>query len=123
MPKTTDFAATGIAVGDLPAAEASEGQQTVHEEHNVYGAPPGAGISMPPYYLPPDSVNNRNVHFPSTELLDPNEMRITFMGASPGRRAYSKPPNASWLNSATASGSSLTSARVACAASSPTRCR
>ena len=81
--RTKDVAATGMAVSDLPEAEAAEGQQAVRGEHNVYGAPPGTGISMPPYYLPTDSVKNRNVYFPSTEPLCPDEMRITFMGSQP----------------------------------------
>jgi ribonuclease Z len=55
----------------------------VPAEHNVYGAPPGTGISLPPYYLPTPSVKNRNIYFPSTEPLGPDEMRITFMGSQP----------------------------------------
>lgn len=81
--RTKDVAATGMAISDIPAAEAAEEEQTVRWEHNVYGAPPGTGISMPPYYLPTNSVKNRNVYFPSTEPLDPDEMRITFMGSQP----------------------------------------
>lgn len=94
MLKTKDVAATGTAIGDLSAAEAAGEQITLQGEHNVYGAPPGTGISMPPYYLPTDSVKNRNIYFPSTELLSPDEMRITFMGSQPwpppisGRRMH-----------------------------------
>jgi ribonuclease Z len=51
------------------------------EEGNVYGAPPGTGISMPPYYLPTPSVKNKNNYFPQSEPLGPDEMRIIFMGA------------------------------------------
>ena len=53
------------------------------EEHNFYGAPPGTGISMPPYYLPTPSVKNRNNYFPQSEALGPDEMRIIFMGSQP----------------------------------------
>ncbi len=55
----------------------------VLEEHNAYGAPPGSGITMPPYYLPTASVKNRNIYLPGTEPLGPNEMRITYMGSQP----------------------------------------
>ena len=51
--------------------------------HNFYGAPPGTGISMPPYYLPTPSVKNRNNYFPQSEPLGPDEMRIIFMGSQP----------------------------------------
>ena len=50
---------------------------------NFYGAPPGTGISMPPYYLPTPSVKNRNNYFPQSESLGDDEMRITFMGSNP----------------------------------------
>ena len=61
----------------------SGGGQAVPEERNVYGAAPGTGISMPPYYQPTDSVTNRNIYLPSTEPLGKDEMRITFMGSQP----------------------------------------
>ncbi len=50
--------------------------------HNAYAAPPGSGISMPPYYLPTPSVKNRNTYFPQSEPLG-DEMRIIFMGSNP----------------------------------------
>lgn len=86
--KAIGAATAGMAAGALSPAEAAErqapkGQQTVPAEHNVYGAPPGTGISLPPYYLPTPSVKNRNIYFPSTESLGPDEMRITFMGSQP----------------------------------------
>jgi ribonuclease Z len=56
---------------------------TAIEEKNPYGAPPGTGISMPPYYLPTPSVKNRNNYFPQSEPLGPDEMRIIFMGSNP----------------------------------------
>ncbi|MCU0271362.1 MAG: MBL fold metallo-hydrolase, partial [Acidimicrobiales bacterium] len=52
-------------------------------EHNAYGAPPGTGVSMPPYYLPTPSVKNRNNYFPQSEPLGDDEMRIIFMGSNP----------------------------------------
>ena len=88
MLKTMGAAATAVAAGALTSAEAAEGQAskgqpTVPGEHNVYGAPPGTGISMPPYYLPTPSVKNRNNYFPQSEPLGPDEMRIIFMGSNP----------------------------------------
>ncbi len=62
--------------------EAEEKKPAI-EERNVYGAPPGTGISMPPYYAPTPSVRNRNIYFPQSEPLGPDEMRITFMGSQP----------------------------------------
>lgn len=50
---------------------------------NIYGAPPGSGVSMPPYYLPTPSVRNRTNYFPQSEPLGPDEMRIIFMGSNP----------------------------------------
>ena len=50
---------------------------------NHYGAPPGSGISMPPYYRPTPSIKNRNNYFPQSEELGADEMRITFMGSNP----------------------------------------
>lgn len=53
------------------------------ELHNVYGAPPGMGITMPPNYQPTPSVKNKNNYFPQSETLGPDEMRIIFMGSQP----------------------------------------
>ena len=53
------------------------------DDHNAYGAPPGTGVSMPPYYLPTPSVKNRNNYFPQSEPLGPDEMRVIFMGSNP----------------------------------------
>jgi ribonuclease Z len=50
---------------------------------NSYGAPPGSGLSMPPYYRPTPSVKNTSTFLPQTETLGPDEMRITFMGSNP----------------------------------------
>jgi ribonuclease Z len=50
---------------------------------NPYGAPPGSGTSMPPYYRPTPSIRNNNNYFPQTEQLGDDEMRITFMGSNP----------------------------------------
>lgn len=50
---------------------------------NPYGPRPGGGISLPDYYRPPLSINNRNVYFPGTEVLPKNEMRVSFLGSTP----------------------------------------
>jgi ribonuclease Z len=55
----------------------------VRTEHNAYGAPPGMGLSVPPYYQPTPSVKNKNNYFPQGEPLGPDEMRIIFMGSNP----------------------------------------
>ncbi len=59
----------------------SESQTAMPE--NPYGAQPGTGISMPPYYQPTPSVKNRNNYFPQSEPLGNDEMRIIFMGSQP----------------------------------------
>jgi ribonuclease Z len=81
--KTLGVTAAGMAAGAVTSAEAAEAQQAAPGEHNAYGAPPGTGISMPPYYLPTPSVKNRNNYFPQSEPLGPDEMRIIFMGSNP----------------------------------------
>ncbi len=53
------------------------------EEHNIYGSPPGTGITLPPYYLPTPSMKNKTNYFPQSEPLGPDEMRIIFMGSQP----------------------------------------
>jgi len=83
MLKTMGVAAVGMAAGALTSSEAAEGQQAVPGEHNAYGAPPGTGLSMPPYYLPTPSVKNKNNYFPQSEPLGSDEMRIIFMGSNP----------------------------------------
>jgi len=84
MLKTMGVAAATVAAGALTSAAAADAQQqATPSEHNVYGAPPGSGVSMPPYYLPTPSVKNRNVYMPGTEPIGPDEMRITFMGSQP----------------------------------------
>jgi ribonuclease Z len=51
--------------------------------NNPYGRRPGGGISLPDYYRPMPSINNRNVYFPGTEILPKNEMRIVVLGSTP----------------------------------------
>ena len=68
---------------DVLSAQVANEKKVLLEDHNAYGAPPGTGISMPPYYMPTSSVKNRNVYFPSTEPIGPDEMRVTFMGSQP----------------------------------------
>jgi len=55
----------------------------MNETRNPYGTRPGGGISLPDYFRPPLSINNRNVYFPGTEILPNNEMRISFLGSTP----------------------------------------
>ncbi len=83
MLKTIGAAAAGMAAGALGSAEAAEVEHAVPGEHNPYGAPPGSGITLPPYYLPTPSVTNKTNYFPQSEPLGPDEMRIIFMGSNP----------------------------------------
>ncbi len=86
MLKTIGVAAASMTAGALNSAEAATGDNAATgpcEERNVYGAPPGTGVSMPPNYLPTPSVKNRNNYFPQSEPLGEDEMRITFMGSQP----------------------------------------
>lgn len=80
--KTTGAAVAGFASGGLTSAAAGA-EPVVAAERNAYGAPPGTGISMPPYYLPTPSVKNKTNYFPQSEPLGPDEMRIIFMGSNP----------------------------------------
>jgi ribonuclease Z len=52
-------------------------------DHNAYGAPPGMGLSVPPYYQPTPSVKNKTNYFPQSEPLGSDEMRVIFMGSNP----------------------------------------
>jgi len=83
MLKTVGVAAVGVAAGALSPAEAAEVEQAAPGENNPYGAPPGTGVSMPPYYQPTPSVKNKNNYFPQSEPLGADEMRIIFMGSQP----------------------------------------
>ncbi len=84
MPVQSEATTTDNHNGNTQKEKHEKGKNNpVLEEHNVYGAPPGSGISMPPYYLPTASVKNRNIYLPGTEPLGPDEMRITFMGSQP----------------------------------------
>ncbi len=50
---------------------------------SIYHAVPGGGITLPPYYKPTDSVNNKTIFFPTAEELGDDEMRISFVGSCP----------------------------------------
>lgn len=50
---------------------------------NPYGRRPGGGISLPDYYRPMTSINNRNFYSPGTEILPEGEMRISILGSTP----------------------------------------
>lgn len=58
-------------------------QSAARSPRNPYGGGPGTGITLPPYYKPTPSLKNNNTYFPGSEQLDPDEMRITFLGTSP----------------------------------------
>ena len=66
---------------EMPAV--SRDASAVAAEHNAYGAPPGMGLSVPPYYQPTPSVRNKTNYFPQSEPLGADEMRIIFMGSNP----------------------------------------
>ena len=53
------------------------------EVHNPYGRRPGGGISLPDYFRPMPSLNNRNAYFPGSEILPEGEMRVSFLGSTP----------------------------------------
>ena len=76
-------AAAAGGISALPLAAPALAQAPPAGPGNAYDAPPGSGISMPPYYLPTPSVRNRNNYFPQTETLGPEEMRVIFMGSNP----------------------------------------
>ena len=48
-----------------------------------YGGKPGGGLQFPPYYTPTQSVRSRNNFFPGSEVLGPDEMRVSFVGSCP----------------------------------------
>ncbi len=77
LPGTALERLTNSPARGAPAA------QSCPPEQNYYSAPPGNGLSMPPYYLPTASVKNKNTFFPQSEPLGPDEMRIIFMGSNP----------------------------------------
>ena len=81
--KSMGAVAAGLAVAATPSALAADAPPNATQEKNPYGALPGSGISMPPYYKPTPSIKNRNNYFPQSEELGPDEMRITFMGSNP----------------------------------------
>jgi len=76
-------AATATTMGAALSAAPAAAQTTSPPATNPYGAPPGSGVSMPPYYRPTPSIKNRNNFFAQTEELGADEMRITFMGSNP----------------------------------------
>jgi ribonuclease Z len=65
------------------SAEAAEHKPEASMPTNPYGAKPGGGITMPPYYKPTPSVISRSTYFPGVEKLGKDEMRISFVGSCP----------------------------------------
>ena len=53
------------------------------EVSNPYGPRPGGGISLPDYYRPMTTINNRNFYAPGTEILPEGELRISILGSTP----------------------------------------
>jgi hypothetical protein len=76
-------AATATTTGAGLAAPAVT-QTTSPPETNPYGSPPRGRISIPPFYKPTPSINNRNNFFPQTEELGADEMRISSWAATRG---------------------------------------
>lgn len=50
---------------------------------NPYGGGPGTGITLPSYFRPTPYIKSRNNYFPNSEVLGPDEMRISFVGSTP----------------------------------------
>ena len=73
------FVGTAATSAQTPGAA----ETACPDPENAYGAPPGSGLSMPPYYQPTPSIRNTSNYFPQTETLGPDEMRIIFMGSNP----------------------------------------
>ena len=55
--KSMGAVAAGLAAAQAPPAVAADAKPDPCEAKNPYGAPPGSGISMPPYYRPTPSVS------------------------------------------------------------------
>lgn len=74
----------GMAVTVTPAALAADKPAGERELKNPYGGRPGGGISLPPYFRPTPSITGaRANYFPLTEILGPDEMRVSFVGSNP----------------------------------------
>ena len=50
---------------------------------NPYGGVPSGGITLPPYYRPTPDLASNNLYYPGQEELNPDEMRISFIGSTP----------------------------------------
>ena len=44
---------------------------------------PSGGITLPPYYRPTPDLASNNLYYPGQEELNPDEMRISFIGSTP----------------------------------------
>ena len=50
---------------------------------NPYGGVPSGGMTLPPYYRPTPDLASNNLYYPGQEELNPDEMRISFIGSTP----------------------------------------
>jgi ribonuclease Z len=76
-------AAAAAAAGAGVSTAAAARQPDATRCKNPYGGGPGTNISLPPYLKPTSSVANASNHFPRTEKLGADEMRISFVGICP----------------------------------------
>ncbi len=90
LKKVSLLAAGGLIIGSCDKQgissqdkEISDNKEEKVEAKNPYGGKPNAGITLPPYYQPTPSVKNPGNYFPGSEILGPDEMRISFLGSSP----------------------------------------
>ena len=70
--KSLGAVATGLAAAAAAPAALAADAPAAYDPFKVtspYGGGPGAGISLPPYYKPTESVKNNNVYYPGTEEL------------------------------------------------------
>ena len=56
---------------------------TASRNGNPYGGVPSGGITLPPYYRPTPDLASNNLYYPGQEELNPDEMRISFIGSTP----------------------------------------
>ena len=90
LKKLSLVAAGGLVIGagnkhggSSMNGEVSDKKEEPCEVKNPYGGKPNSGISLPPYYRPTPSVKNASSYFPGSEDLNPDEMRVSFLGSSP----------------------------------------
>ena len=60
-----------------------DGNGSTPANGNPYGGVPSGGITLPPYYKPTPDLASNNLYYPGQEELNPDEMRISFIGSTP----------------------------------------